>query len=338
MGRVFKDVEGEIRKDSHRDNFFTIIEDDISRIINPHRKEFVFVNCPACNSKKTRNELEKGQFTYYTCSRCDTLFVNPRPTERLLNTFYLCSEAVEAATKSLLDNEKGRRTHIFMPRAKLILDFLKKKGKTRGRLLEIGCSVGTFLDILKRKSKFLVEGLDPSEKAHAVTTRKGLKVHKETLEKFNIKHVKYDVLLSFETIEHVFCPYKFLVKMNRLLKIGGYVVFTTPNYHGFDMMVLGKHYKNIHAPCHLNYFNINTIDFLLTRAGFAVREKMTPGILDVSIVRKQIEQGVAPEVPPAIRHILFRTNDETLYNFQKFLTENRLSGNMLVFAEKIRSK
>lgn len=338
MGKLIRDVEGEIRKDSHRDNFFLILDDDINRIINPKRQDFVFINCPACNNKKTHEEFVKGQFSYFKCPACDTLFVNPRPPKEVLDYFYNHSEAVAASTRSLVENEKGRLVHIFNPRAKLILSFLKKMGKTKGKLLEVGCSVGTFLEILRGKSAFFVEGLDPSDGAYEITKAKGLKVHKDTLENFRSKGTKYDVILSFETIEHVFSPYHFLRKINGLLKIGGYVIFTTPNYHGFDMMVLGEHYKNIHAPCHLNYFNVDTIDTLLGRSGFAVRGKVTPGILDVGIVRKQIEQGVAPEVPPVIEHLIFRTSKEIQMKFQEFLRDNRLSGNMLIFAEKIRSK
>ncbi len=154
------------------------------------------------------------------------------------------------------------------------------------------------------------------------------------MEAFDPPKAKYDVILNFETIEHIFSPYHFLEKINYLLKRGGYLAFTTPNYHGFDMMVLGHYYKNIHAPCHLNYFNVDTIDRLLSRAGFRVVKKMSPGIFDVGTVKKQIEEGIAPDIPPFIKHLVFDVDLEIQERFQKFLSENRLSGNMPVFARK----
>jgi 2-polyprenyl-3-methyl-5-hydroxy-6-metoxy-1,4-benzoquinol methylase len=338
MIKTYKDIEGEIRKDTYRDKFFKIIEDDIERIINPYKNKFMNVTCPNCNNKKIKEEFVKGQFSFCLCSLCGTLFVNPRPPRNLLDLFYNNSKAIEASVISLIENERGRRKHIFVPRAKLILKFLKEMGKAKVRLLEVGCGIGTLLEILKNKSGVSVEGLDPSDKAFAITMAKGLKVHKDTLEKFKSPIVKYDVVLSFETIEHVFSPYYFLRKINKLLKTGGYIIFTTPNYHGFDMMVLGKYYKNIHAPSHLNYFNIDTIHILLDRTGFAIRKKMTPGILDVGIIRKQIEHGVAPEVPPVIKYFIFGISKETQYNLQRFLRDNCLSGNMMIYAEKIRNK
>jgi hypothetical protein len=141
-------------------------------------------------------------------------------------------------------------------------------------------------------------------------------------------------VLNFETIEHVFSPYEFLTKINSVLNLDGHIVFSTPNYHGFDMMVLGKYYKNISAPTHLNYFNVDTIDRLMKRSGFKVVKKMTPGILDMEIVRKQVREGIAPEISPFIQHLVFEVNNEIQQKFQEFLSDNCLSGNMLIFAKK----
>jgi len=336
MAKQYKNIEGEIRKDSHRNYFFTVIEEDIDNLINPFRKQFKFVHCPNCASSNVYKDFQKGQFSYYRCSVCDTLYVNPRPPINALNNFYLKSKAVAASTQSLLDNEEGRKKHVFTPRAKQILQFFKSIGRVEGRVIEIGCSVGSFLDVLKKRSRFQVEGIDPSESAHKIAAKKRLKVHKTTLEKFDPAGSKYDIAISLETIEHIFSPQAFLLKINRLLKKGGFIVFTTPNLHGFDTLALEKYYKNIHAPCHLNYFNVDTIDSLLTRSGFKIIEKRTPGVLDIEIVRKQIGEGACPQPTSAfVRHLVSGTSPEIQANFQKFLQDNRLSGNMLVFARKV---
>ena len=123
-------------------------------------------------------------------------------------------------------------------------------------------------------------------------------------------------------------------KINSLLKKGGYFVFTTPNCHGFDMMVLGKDYKNVHAPCHINYFNTKSIKKLLSRAGFNDSFILTPGILDASTVIKQITDGTLTNTPSFIRHLLLDTTPRTVRDFQHFLQKHKLSGHMLVFARK----
>ncbi|HDH00230.1 MAG TPA: class I SAM-dependent methyltransferase [Nitrospirae bacterium] len=331
------DIEDKIRTAKHRDNFFKLLEEDIERYINPSRDKFEFIHCPNCDSDKSEQSFRKGQFRYYLCPACGTLFVNPRPSKPLLDLFYESSKAVHASVQSLVNMEKGRQRYIFKPRVKLILKFLKKQGVTQGNLLEVGCSVGSMLMILRELSDFRVAGVDPSHLALAKAEERGLTVYQNTLEEFNPGKNKYDVVLNFETIEHVFSPVVFLKHINKLTKKGGYVVFTTPNYHGFDIMTLGQQYKNIHAPCHLNYFNVDTVDTVLTRAGFEVAEKLTPGILDLTIIKKQITENMAPEISPVLKHLLFNTSEKTQANFQKFLSSNRLSGNMLVFARKTKT-
>lgn len=331
------DIEEKIRTAKHRDNFFKLLEEDIERYINPNHDEFEFIHCPNCDSDKSRQLFKKGQFSYYLCPECGTLFVNPRPSKPLLDLFYESSKAVHASVLSLANMEKGRQRYIFRPRAKLILEFLQKQGVTGGNLLEVGCSVGSMLMIFKELSDFRVAGVDPSQSALDIARERGLTVYQNTLEEFNHGRNKYNVVLNFETIEHVSSPAVFLKHINKLTKKGGYVVLTTPNYHGFDIMTLGQQYKNIHAPCHLNYFNVDTVDTVLTRAGFEVSEKLTPGILDLIIIKKQIAENMAPEISPVLKHLLFNTSEKTQANFQKFLSSNRLSGNMLVFARKIKT-
>ena len=329
-------VESEIRKDEHRSNFFRLIQEDVDTLLNPVRDEFELVDCPTCGNNDNHHTFNKGQFSFSSCPHCDTLFVNPRPSLKHLEFFYQHSKAIAASTQSLFHNEQGRRRHIFEPRIRDIIKVLGEHGISKGRLVEIGCSIGTFLEILRDESVFSVEGIDPSHRAFEITKQRGLTVHQTTLENYEPGSNRYDVALSFETIEHIFSPLDFLAQLNRIIRKDGFLVFTTPNYHGFDMLVLGKDYKNICAPSHLNYFNVDTIDILLEKAGFQVERKMTPGILDMEIVRKQISEGVAPKVPPVIRHLAFGVSAEVQRNFQRFLQENCLSGNMLVFARKIK--
>lgn len=304
--------------------------------IDPYRGEFVYINCPNCNGEKSKQSFEKEEFSYCLCAGCGTLFVNPRPPKKVLDSFYKYSRAVKASVQSLVDMEKGRRKYIFQPRSKLILNFLKKTGMTKGSLLEVGCSIGTMLELIREKSEFDVFGVDPSSWAFEKAKERGLKVYRKTLEEYDPGGKRFDVVLSFETVEHVFSPIAFLRKVNHITRQGGYLIFTTPNYHGFDMLTLGKYYKNIHAPCHLNYFNVNSIDLILKRAGFGISKKMTPGILDLTIIRKQIEENLAPEIPAVVRHLVFNTSRKTQDNAQRFLRRNLLSGSMLIFAKKIR--
>ncbi|MFQ5713590.1 MAG: class I SAM-dependent methyltransferase [Candidatus Scalinduaceae bacterium] len=329
------DIENEFKTKGHVDSFLAANKKDAKLLLGPHMKRFVYVDCPVCASKKMKREFVKEKFSYYICLVCDSLFVNPRPTKKMLNHFYKHSKSSIMSTQSLIDNESGRRKMVFLPRMRLIVDFLEKANKLKGRLLDVGCSVGTFLELIKNKTNFIVEGLEPDEIAYRVALKKGLKVYKTSLEDFLCTETHYDVIVSFEVMEHVFSPYNVLCKISSLLRKGGYFILASMNSHGLDMMFLWKHYKNVHAPCHLNFFNIDAVDILLNRVGFKVVKKMTPGFMDVSTIIKQIEKGRGPEIPPFFKYLLFNTNSNTLENFQGFIKHNCLSGHMLIFAQKV---
>ena len=331
------DIEEEIRPMKRQKVNFSLLESDIRELMLPFQHEFMPVNCPNCSGEKGAEDFRKGSFSFSLCPDCGTVFVNPRPPKELLDDFYSKSKAFHGFTESLIENEQGRVKHIFIPRAGVILDFLRKVGQIKGELLEVGCSIGTMLSIFKEQSDLNVFGVDPSPAALEVTRKRGLVVYPETIERYNPGEKRFDVVLSFETIEHLFWPVEFVKKVNEVMNEGGYFIFSTPNYHGYDIMTLGRHYKRISAPFHLNYFNVGSIDVILNLAGFKVVKKITPGILDLINVRKQIEAGDAPEVSEFTKYLLSSTSKETQDRFQRFLSHNCLSGHMLIFSRKVNS-
>ena len=53
-----------------------------------------------------------------------------------------------------------------------------------------------------------------------------------------------DVVTSFETLEHLLDPMHFLVEVNRILKVGGTLVLTTPNAISWRSMLRGAMHKH----------------------------------------------------------------------------------------------
>lgn len=331
------DIEEEIRPIKRQKVNFALLDLDIEELMMPFTESFLTVDCPNCNSVDSSESFKKGGFSFCLCPDCDMVFVNPRPSKKLLDEFYANSKAFHGTTMALYENEAGRKKHIFVPRANIILNFLKEMGMEKGDLLDVGCSIGTMLSIIKEQSDLNVYGVDPSPVALEITRKRELKVFPKTIEEFESGEMSFDVVLSFETIEHLFWPTDFLEKINKIMNKGGYFIFSTPNYHGYDILTLGTHYKRTRAPFHLNYFNVDTIDSILESTGFKIVKKMTPGILDIINVRKQVEEGNAPQIDAFTKYLLFTASSEVQNNFQKFLSENCLSGNMLIFAQKIDS-
>ena len=119
------------------------------------KSSFVKVNCPACNSKKKVFLFRKDKFSYYTCIKCGTYYLNPRANYKTLNEFYKNSKLYEFWNNRIFPaTEKVRSKKIFKPRVKKILQICKKYKVNRQKIIDIGAGYGTFCSIIKETNFF----------------------------------------------------------------------------------------------------------------------------------------------------------------------------------------
>ena len=84
-----------------------------------------------------------------------------------------------------------------------------------------------------------------------------------------------------------------------------------------------------------NYFNTSSIKKLFNKCGFKVIETFTPGQLDVDLVRnKVLEKKFSLKDNPFYEDIIMNNYETKGLEFQRFLTQNNLSSNMWVIAQK----
>jgi len=134
--------------------------------------------------------------------------------------------------------EKGSRADIALK----LLD----KGD---RLLDIGCGDGTLGYFAKNKYKE-VYGVDISEEALKIAKKRDIIVEKVNLneEKLPFENDYFDAVTCLDVIEHVFEPRDLIKEINRVLKRGGILIISTPNFtykdielllseHGFEVLV-----------------------------------------------------------------------------------------------------
>ena len=132
------------------------------------------------------------------------------------------------------DSTRQEKIHaIWLER---VLSFRKNYGHQRGKLVEIGPGFGTFGSLALASGEFeSVQVVEPvPELAEACRTR-GLEVFEGRLEDVRDEVNMADIVVSFEVIEHIFCPRQFLQQCFRLLRTGGLVVLSCPNGAGFDI-------------------------------------------------------------------------------------------------------
>jgi 2-polyprenyl-3-methyl-5-hydroxy-6-metoxy-1,4-benzoquinol methylase len=104
----------------------------------------------------------------------------------------------------------------------------------RGRLLDVGCALGTFL-ALARDRGFEPHGVEISQFASTFAREKrGLDVFTGDLENYAAASGSFDVITFWDAIEHVTHPLENLKTARRLLRPGGLLLLTTDN---FDCLV-----------------------------------------------------------------------------------------------------
>lgn len=328
--------ENDIRPDSLLEGQHAAVQKDIDFLMS-RIDSFVLVSCPACGATETAPRFEKKGISYVTCLACATFFVNPRPSQAVLEEFYSTSANYAYWNTYIFPaSEAARREKIFIPRVDRVLELCNRHGVSSGSLLEVGSGFGTFCEELMSRNVFeRVVAIEPTPDLAETCRKRGIEVIESPIEKVSLDAQQhFDVIVSFEVIEHLFSPKEFVAECKRLLKPGGLLIITCPNGKGFDVEVLGTASDTVDHE-HLNYFNPASMEVLLAREGLETVESITPGKLDAELVRKKVLSGdMNLDEQPFLKRVLI-DEWETLGDlFQSFIVDNLLSSNMLVVARR----
>jgi SAM-dependent methyltransferase len=299
-------------------------------------EQFVRVPCPACGGRALSVAWTKDGFAYERCPECDTVLMNPRPSQALLHEFYAASENYAFWNEHIFPaSEDARRERIFRPRVRRLLDLCTRLGVGAGTLLEVGAGFGTFCSELRHAGAFeRVIALEPSPELAATCRERGLKTLECPFEAHGLPAGSVDVVAAFEVLEHIFDPPAFVAAAAGVLRPGGLLVISVPSMHGFDTLTLGRDANAVDHE-HLNYFNPGSLRLLLERRGLAVEELLTPGQLDVDLVRRAHAAGTLDlSAQPFLAHLLLERPD-VHEAFQAFLAEHCLSSHLWAVARRV---
>jgi len=293
--------------------------------------------CPACGSAVSSPAFTKAGFPFRSCNACRTLFASPLPPVEQFEAFYRDGESARYWANVFVPRVmESRRSAVVRPRVRRIRHLCFERHVDPAAVLDIGAGHGMFLEEWRTcwpdVKAFAVE---PNAVLAERCRSLGFGVHEGVGERAN-KHWRdmADLITSFEVVEHVPDLIGFIASLRDMLRPGGMAVVTSLGSSGFDIQVLWDKANCICPPSHVNFCSIAGFEAAFKRAGFDSVEVMTPGELDVDIVRNKLAESDV-SLSRFERHLLSQ-DPAVLAEFQQFLARNRLSSHTWVLARKAK--
>jgi 2-polyprenyl-3-methyl-5-hydroxy-6-metoxy-1,4-benzoquinol methylase len=243
----------------------------------------VAVRCPLCNADSYRVRFDAtlsepiDPQRHYTstskefgragriveCLNCGIVYMNPRPHHQNVQAAYGQVEDLR-----YLEEETGR-VATFSESLDYVRAFVPG-----GRLLDVGCHVGTFLDLAERAG-YEVSGVEPSRWAAQIASeRVHGPVHVGAVEDAPVPPDSYDVVTLWDVIEHLPDPANDLRAIWSALRPGGVLALSTMDVDALFARLAGRRWP-WYMQMHLVYFSRRTLGEMLRREGFEIADVRT---------------------------------------------------------------
>lgn len=287
--------------------------------------------CLFCASQDLVIEFEKHDFRYCRCANCGSLFANPRPSVEALSDFYCQSESSEFWAKKFLPAVEKSRNTLTAQKAGLIKNIISKRKLLIRSVVDVGGGNGTMLEEINNSlgGQLKTAAVEPSIAQREILRNKGI-------ESFSSAHhctLKYDLVVSFEVLEHVQDPQSFLEECKSLCDDGGTLILSTLTIDGLDLKVLGKDSKAISPPHHLNFPSIKGLEAIVSRSGFENCEIFTPGQLDIDIFWNAYLKADTKEETLGDRFTqMILGSTELRKQLQQLISQNNMSSHCWIIA------
>ena len=265
--------------------------------------------CPYCDSPDRTLAFDSvrdwsfhsapGKWNYWNCSRCRSLFLDPRPTEQSIGRAYGIyythvqpGRSLPARLKNRLRNEyislavgKSIEPRLGLPRIfrklvaaldnKIIVPFGLRElaGMPLGRYMDVGCGHGSSV-LLVKQIGWDARGIEIDPEAVKAARASKLDVELGTYRALSEYPAAIDFLQCSHVVEHVHRPRELISLLQSSVSENGVIAISCPNSLSPVRSFFGKHWRGIEAPRHLAIPSRQILRDLFTSRGFLVSESL----------------------------------------------------------------
>lgn len=225
-------------------------------------------HCNICQADNYEVLIQDGLSSIVRCRNCRLVYRNPRESKEEYTQVY------HSSYYTPLNKESWYKRKIdFFKRAMQNIE----KRKPRGRLLDLGCGFGYFLDLAKQRG-WEVYGVEISPYAGKIATGElKLNVFQGELNAAHFPDNYFDVITMWNFLDHLHDPGALLKEVRRALKPDGLVAMRMPNmdfqlpgFKLFKAVEIATNIFGIKNPfvVHIYGFSKDTLKTILQRNGF----------------------------------------------------------------------
>ena len=229
-------------------------------------QEKTLQNCRLCKSSKIHFVLERDDVLIFKCLDCGVVFLGNQLDEESVKDLY------KYYSSTGFSNYLSPVTKL---RYEKLLDGFEKYRKNNA-LMDVGCGAGYFM-LSASKKGWRVEGTEISDEAIKLAEEKGQRVYKGDISSLNLREKSYDIAVLMQLLEHASDPEGIIKKLSIVLRPGGMIYITTPNYNSLSRGVLRERW-GMFSKEHMFYFTRKTLGKLLKKCGFRIKRARAENI------------------------------------------------------------
>lgn len=253
-------------------------------------------DCLFCKFDNSKIVKVIKEHNFKECKICGLIYLDTQPEEDRIKEFY-SEDYFHSQHPEGYHDIIARKDDVVNYRLKAIVELINKLSPTKGRLLEVGCAVGYFLE-LAQQAGWEVQGVELSSWA-AEYAKEKTKVQVSTAKLEDFPSSYFDAVVMIELIEHTQNPALFLNEVYRILKPEGLILITTPNSKSIHAEIWEKRFQEIFLiPEHLFLFSIPTIKRILELTNFKIIHLQTKTYL-----RRYYDYKIPPGLVRQIRKV-----------------------------------
>lgn len=219
-------------------------------------------SCLICAAPGPRRLFFRSEKWFWSCNACELVFVHDIYPEFALDVAHLDGTYDFHATRSAKPRELSEY-------ARLLAQF--EPVRSTGRLLEVGCGHGIFLEAARARG-WNVVGVEILDEVAAIARKaRSLDVRVGELAGAAFKDAHFDVVYMNEVIEHVVDPVALMREVRRVLRPGGCAVLRTGNARSWSARLRGRgwSYYRFGGHLHIRFYSPKSAEALARAAGFA---------------------------------------------------------------------